>query len=719
MSFFLGLSCIPFFLCPFALGILCASDKTKSLFCYTGVCLSCIFSSTSAPIQFITYTFLYLLYKNFNDHKLCDKISTRLIASVFSSAFIGGVRLFTKAVSFDECFTFLTYISLTVTATYLFYPLFFKNNKDITPSQITLSLYSVLICLIPAANSIKISSVDTCLIFSGIITLIFAYTKGGIYGCVAGFISGFLCNNPLSSAPLGIAGLIAGYLFSKGYIICLCSFCLANFFTGIYIQGTASLTAFFPFSICSSLIFLIIRPYIPKIFYANSTKTDSKCTPCLTNDSTFDSVSDSLSGVSSILFKLAEHLKAPATNDTLDIIDNAFCEVCSNCSLNSLCFAKKECNFPALKQNLSTTLRSRQITNEEVSHKLLDKCIKSDELTNYINSHYSELCFLTMKANRTGTVAGLYSSMSRLIKAASINTKDNALHDSKLEKALSDALKKIGVEYSYMTVLGKRTKEIDIHGIHADKIPCSSSDLCHFLSKSCKTNFTPPSFDISDPCDMIMKFERAQAISVEYAQCASSAKEDEVNGDTVSFFDTDKGYFYSIIADGMGSGKEAAITSRLSCIFLQKLLCAGTAKNVSLEMLNNLLLSKNDETFSSIDLLEIDKIESTAYFIKAGAAPSFIFRNSRLYKISSKTPPVGIIQSFSAESTRFFLQKGDIIIMVSDGIIQSDLDTIWLGELIHEASEKEPCVIAKMLIEKAKLQKRTPDDASGCVIKII
>ena len=168
----------------------------------------------------------------------------------------------------------------------------------------------------------------------------------------------------------------------------------------------------------------------------------------------------------------------------------------------------------------------------------------------------------------------------------------------------------------------------------------------------------------------------------------------------------------------MGSGKVAAATSRLSCVFLEKMLRAGTSKTVCLEMLNNLLLSKNDETFSGIDLLEIDKLTGCAYFIKAGAAPSFVLRDSRLYKICSETPPVGIIPSFSAESTRFSLEKGDLIIMLSDGVITADSDGVWLSELIHLDRDNEPAFLASSLIDKAKTINSRLDDASACVIKI-
>ena len=136
-------------------------------------------------------------------------------------------------------------------------------------------------------------------------------------------------------------------------------------------------------------------------------------------------------------------------------------------------------------------------------------------------------------------------------------------------------------------------------------------------------------------------------------------------------------------------------------------------------MLNNLLMSKNDETFSTVDILEIDKLSSSAYFIKAGAAPSFVLRKNHLYKISSETPPVGIIPAFSAESTRFNLEKGDIIFMMSDGVMQSDADAVWLSELIGIESDIQPALLASQIIERARCMKDRIDDTSACVIKII
>ena len=448
-------------------------------------------------------------------------------------------------------------------------------------------------------------------------------------------------------------------------------------------------------------------------------KEEQKDSSCSNKETSFGAVCDSLTGLSNILYKFAEHLKSPSHAETGDIFDNAFNEVCSTCSMNSMCYAKRECCFEKMRENVIEILRTDILKEEKLSSLLLGKCIRSTELCDYINRHYAELRFLTMKANRTGTVACLYNSMSHLIRTTEKEEWSKNTRDVRIEKCISDALRKIGIEFSHVSCTGARTKEIAVFDIRADKIPCSGADLSKYLSKQCHLSLKEPVFDISQSGSMIMRISRREVIGCEYAQCSASKENEDVNGDTVSFFDSDASYFYSIIADGMGSGKSAAATSRLTCVFLEKLLHAGTKKNVCLELLNNLLLSKNDETFSSVDLLEIDKLNSSAYFIKAGAASSYILRGMKLYKIRSETPPVGIIHAFSAESTSFPIEKGDIIIMLSDGVSGNESDEKWLSEIIRIDTKDEPAVLASSLIDRAKNVYGAKDDMSAVVIKII
>ena len=217
---------------------------------------------------------------------------------------------------------------------------------------------------------------------------------------------------------------------------------------------------------------------------------------------------------------------------------------------------------------------------------------------------------------------------------------------------------------------------------------------------------------------MVLSFERAPVISVEYAQAGEPKSGAEVSGDTVNFLNGENGSFYAVLCDGMGSGVGAATASRLSSLFLEKMLAAGTKKSVILELLNTVLLSQNGENFSTVDLLEADLLTGRCSFVKAGAAPTYILRSGKLYKIFSATPPVGILSSFSAESTRFDVEPGDLILMLSDGVVQNGEDGAWLAELIRLDKTGDPAMLAARILDKARETGAGSDDISVAVIRV-
>ncbi len=706
---------------PFGIANLCSFTSARyGIFTFAATALSGMATGDGAVIRLTVYVLIFLLRKTFTSGKFNEKLFVKAILAGFFSLFTSVSCYAGYAFSVEAVFFCIASTMVSVCAVYLFSAFYRGVRRCSNISLYMLSLYGIFACTVPAFSLIKPYGIDLTVIYSGILVLYFAKAKGPVYGCVAGFLFGFASSNPLYSAPIGVAGLICGYLFSYSYIISSFTFSLSACLCAVYLLGFDCLYSFFPYALCSSFIFLIIgtkTPFFLKSTYEQPVKTKEAEYP--KKDSSFGLVSDSLSGLSAILYKFAEHLKSPSRDDTYAILDNAFCEVCSKCSMAEMCYAKRECNFDRLRKDCAEALNRDILKEDSLSSMLLHKCIRSDDLCDYINRHYSELRFITAKSNRTSTVASLYSSMSRLIKSTEKEEWAKNVRDTRLENQLCSLLRKIGIDFSYVTCLGSRSKNVYVHGIRADKIPCSGKDLCLYLSNQTKVVFTEPTFDLSDSADMVMKLSRAEIIGCEYAQCTGTMEGEEVSGDTVSFFEASDGFFYTLLCDGMGSGRSAAAASRLSSVFLKKLLCACTKKSVCLELLNSLLMSKNDETFSTVDLLEIDKLNSSACFIKAGAASSYILRGMKLFKIHSETPPVGIIHSFSAESTTFRLEKGDVIIMLSDGITSACGDERWLSELIRLDTKDEPALLAANLIERAKELSASGDDLSACVVKII
>ena len=136
-------------------------------------------------------------------------------------------------------------------------------------------------------------------------------------------------------------------------------------------------------------------------------------------------------------------------------------------------------------------------------------------------------------------------------------------------------------------------------------------------------------------------------------------------------------------------------------------------------MVNNFLRHKRAECSTSVDLLEIDLADGKSSFIKSGAAPSFVKRGEKVFKLASKTAPIGIMRSPDAEQLDFNLQEGDMVLMVSDGIFTTESDSEWISAALVEASEENIDTLPAKILNKAKERGFSSDDktVSVCVVK--
>ena len=193
-----------------------------------------------------------------------------------------------------------------------------------------------------------------------------------------------------------------------------------------------------------------------------------------------------------------------------------------------------------------------------------------------------------------------------------------------------------------------------------------------------------------------------------------------VSGDAVIYFERDN-KFYVILCDGMGSGMGAGHQSRLTARLFEKFLKAGFDKETSLRMINSALMLKADqESFSTVDILEIDTETGECEFLKVGSAQSFIRKKKEIEVVSSKSLPVGILENTDAIPEKYSLAHGDIILMMSDGVTEAGsgvLKNDWIKKLLL-LEKRKPWEIADLIIVGAKGRTRFSDDMTCCVIKI-
>lgn len=722
-GFLMGIAQMPQVIRPLGISALCSfSDKNKALCAYAGVSAACLTYGNDALVSFIIYFMLYAARKVFTDSQFKESQIVRIIESAVCSLAIGIIRISTDNEAFIySSVALISLICISCAFTYFFSTIFNKELFDCTKlSVISICNYALMSAIVCSLDGIVILGFDIQLAVSCIITLCYAAVNGFLHAGTVGFVCSLMCASPSVSACIGISGIICALIMSKSMPAALISY-VCSFF--IYTSYTNSLTyslallpsvilgclAFFPVcGILSEPIRLTVKP--------SKTRFHSADTALFTQN--HKTLSEAFFSLSSVFSKLSEKQKYPCISDIDIIVDKSFTDICVGCALSEMCYAKSKTDINQLKSTLFSVLATREVIPEDMGAHMNSKCIRLEKLCEEINRFYKQTAVCLAGDNRTTLLAAQYAGMARLIVDAEHNMLEKSQKDPAFEKSISLALTQADIPFSYIDVYSGREKKTKIHGISPEKIPFGAQELKKYIFAKCALHITEPSFDISESSDMIMSFERAPLVNVEYSQACLAKQGKSVNGDTVNFTFDENNHFHAYICDGMGSGREAATSSRLSSLFLENMLSSGTKKSIILELLNNVLLSRSGESFSTVDLFEADLLTGKCCFVKAGAAPTYILRGSKLYKIFSATPPVGIISGFTAESTSFDVEPGDVIIMMSDGVVQNNEDSAWLAELIRVDTAKDPSVLAKTILDKSKEINSRADDMSVAVIKV-
>ena len=199
---------------------------------------------------------------------------------------------------------------------------------------------------------------------------------------------------------------------------------------------------------------------------------------------------------------------------------------------------------------------------------------------------------------------------------------------------------------------------------------------------------------------------------------AGNALSDRANGDTARSIETADGRFYAILSDGMGTGEDARETSEYVSNILIRSLPFSHSHELLLKLTNRLLRERCEESSATVDIFKIDLVLGSAEFIKCGAAPSYIKRGESLFRIRSRTAPIGLMKNVDAEKIRASVSSGDYVIMLSDGINGNVEDAPWLVQLLALPPKNDPTEYAEWILKKAEKEMTQTDDMTVAVIKI-
>lgn len=153
----------------------------------------------------------------------------------------------------------------------------------------------------------------------------------------------------------------------------------------------------------------------------------------------------------------------------------------------------------------------------------------------------------------------------------------------------------------------------------------------------------------------------------------STRSSGETNGDRCVWFPGKENQYYVLLCDGMGTGPAAAEESREAADLLQRLLTAGLPAQYALRSLNSLSILRRAGGCVTVDLLQIQLDTGKGMLYKWGAAVSYQMIGGQLRKIGTAGPPPGLSQSCRETVDRLSLGRGEMLIMLSDGVSEDGL----------------------------------------------
>jgi len=199
-----------------------------------------------------------------------------------------------------------------------------------------------------------------------------------------------------------------------------------------------------------------------------------------------------------------------------------------------------------------------------------------------------------------------------------------------------------------------------------------------------------------------------------------------VSGDSYLYKELPDEKLLLLLSDGMGTGPRAAMESQATVAMLEQLLETGFHRDVAVRTVNAILLLRSPEDmFTTVDLTVVDLKTGETEFLKIGASPSFIKQRDQVSVVRSASLPMGILKDVEGEETIRTLSAGDIIVMVTDGLLDSRRDLTkkeeWITSFLSRLKSSDAREIAEALVDRAvaNYKNEVPDDMTAMVVRLV
>ncbi len=749
-GYVLGATVLPFGASPFGVALLAAADR-RAFFVFGGLCLWAV-GSTEPAIWLSVFLAVLLvrilvrlvldLPARFRARKrgeltvgelapflLREHIALRMATAAVAVFAVGVIRLRMGGFLFYDLFGTILSVIVAPVATLLLCG-FFEGEREGWQHQLGFLALGTLLCY--GGASWRLYGISLSVFGAAFASLYVSRRRGIVAGMVTGTLFG-LATAPALAPAFAFGALVGGLLFPVSVGLgCFGAFAVSLAW-GYYVQGLAILNGPFAALLGAAALFsvwerLFLREKEQKAHEPAEVPLErSEVSSAGLEDRVrlYDSVerirslSRGFRELGELFDRLARSEQRPEVGELRQICDRAFDACCTSCPSKEDCWGDHfHLTAAEIGEICSVLSEKGRVSRADMSGGLPDRCGRLSDILEEICHNAASYEAQVLASDRTEIYAEDFLMISEMMSAIMSGADREYEVDGDAAKRVADALSKKGLSVG-VCVLGSRQKRVSVSGArealarHRDDVRLAASECLGI----------PLSEKRWDADEGLLELAEAPRWNAKIAaRLVRAAEEEEFCGDTATTFRTEDGMLYALISDGMGSGKEAASTSKTAAVFLEKMLGAGAGCEEALRLLNVFLRNRGSgalrECSATVDLLALDLLAGRATFYKSGAAPTYVFRAGGVFKLRSRTMPMGIIREPDIKKIGLEVGAGDLLVMVSDGVTQGREECPFAYDLIQcHGGRSDVERLSELLVKYARDEGST-DDISVLVLRI-
>ena len=668
------------------------------------------------------------------------RLGARLTISVFLVQFI--YILFTGFYMYD----FLTAIMVAITS-YIFYKIFVNSisvvkeygiKKAFTVEEV-IGASLLLSIALSAVGNYNIWGFGIRNIFCIFMVLYLGYRNGMLVGATAGITIGVVISilggeEQILIAAYAISGLIAGLLNKFGKIGVIIGFIIGNIAVAYAANGGVHNIIMFQ-EILIAAVGLLFVPKATKI-NIEDVIPNTKLLPEAGGSLEESSVTlDKLNSISKTISDMASNYEDSDIYDrNLEMFEDELLNNLDGLEGNNLYddIYNNEDNiiediFEFLQENGVMTdngfisifaKHNIYLVNSENDYIKTEELDEMREIIKAINTAYriSKNNFIWQKKldDNNKNLSNQLKNVSRAINNIATGIKENSDEYESEKKEVEDLLKEKSINVKEISIKKENTGKTIINAYtnicdDAEGKNCPIKPIEKVLNKVFDEKFVLQ----EQKCGIRLNknicsytFTSEDKFIIQTGIAKSKKHDSIVSGDNISQIRLGDGKYMLAISDGMGSGAEARRNSKIAISMLERLFSTGFDKETSINLINSAIMNANKEDmYATLDIEILDLYAGKLEILKNGACPTYIKKNRSVNIIKSTSLPAGIVNDISVDTYDTDLNDGDIVVICSDGIIESNNEyankELWIKYLLEEIQTDSPERIADIILHEA------------------